>query len=136
MPLLALGPHIFEIAPLNFQQIERETEALWPAIPRFGGRPGAQSVGFGEGRMTISGLLFPDEFGGRAEFEAIRETQGKRRPVMMLGWATTGAARVFGRVVILKVSDSQTAINAMGLGRRLSFSIEVKPHPGDGRRGG
>ncbi len=24
-PLLGLGPHIFEIAPLNFQQIERST---------------------------------------------------------------------------------------------------------------
>lgn len=135
MPLLALGNHMFEIAPLNFQKLDRETEAKWPAIARFGGRPGRQFTGYGEDPITISGLLYPDELGGRDEFEAIRVTQAAAMPVMMLGWAgETGlAARVFGRVVILKVRDSQTIINAAGLGRKLSFDIEVAPFVGGGR---
>ena len=63
-PLLALGPHIFEIAPLNFQALERQTEALWPTVARFGQAPGRQFVGFGENRVTITGLLRPSEPGG------------------------------------------------------------------------
>ncbi|WP_273794364.1 phage tail protein [Brucella intermedia] len=132
-PLLALGPHIFEIAPLNFQQIERSTEALWPSISRFGGRPGRQFTGYGDDRLTITGLLFPDEMGGRAEYEAIRATQAAARPILMLGWATglSMAATLFGRVVILNVQDTQSLINRQGFGRKIEFSIEVAPFSGD-----
>ncbi|MEN5279275.1 phage tail protein [Brucella sp. TWI432] len=134
-PLLALGPHIFEIAPLNFQQLERSTEALWPSISRFGGRPGRQFTGYGDDSMTISGLLFPDEVGGKAEFEAIRVTQAAAQPVTMMGWAIgmSMAANLFGRVVILNVQDTQSAINRQGYGRKIEFSIEVAPYHGDGK---
>lgn len=129
MPLLALGPHVFEIAPLNFQKIERETTVNWPAIARFGQRPGRQMTGFGEDPISISGLLFPEELGGRAEFEALRATQAAARPVTMMGWATDAGqtARVYGLVVILSVRDTQTAINRDGLGRRIAYDIEVAP---------
>lgn len=135
MPLLALGPHVFEIAPLNFQQIERSTEALWPTISRFGGRPGRQFTGYGEDSITITGLLFPDEMGGRAEYEAIRVTQAAAKPVLMLGWATglSMAASLFGRVVILNVQDTQSIINRQGFGRKIEFSIDVAPYHGDGK---
>ncbi len=135
MPLLALGPHVFEIAPLNFQQIERTTIAKWPAIARFGAAPGRQFTGYGEDPITISGLLYPDELGGRTEFEAIRATQKAAVPVTMMGWAaaTGTAARIYGLVVILSVSDTQTSINRAGAGRKLAFDIEVAPAGGGGK---
>ncbi|WP_235912042.1 phage tail protein [Mesorhizobium xinjiangense] len=134
-PLLALGPHVFEIAPLNFQEIERQTEAHWPAIARFGNRPGRQFTGYGEDMIRIYGLLYPDELGGREEFEAIRTTQAAARPVLMIGWSVSSStkAKVFGRVVILRVSDRQSSINRSGYGRRLEFDIEVAPFHGDGK---
>jgi len=129
VPLLALGAHIFEIAPLNFQALDRQTEALWPSVPRFGNAPGRQFVGYGENPVTISGLLFPEEFGGRGEFEALRATQAAALPVMMVGWAAAGTAgRVFGKVVILSISDTQSIISANGQGRKLEYTIEVAPH--------
>ena len=135
MPLLALGPHIFEIAPLNFQQIERVTEPKLPAIARFGGRPGRQFTGLGEDPITISGLLFPEELGGRAELEAVRATQAAAQPVLMIGWAgLTGlAATVYGMVLILTVRDTQTSISRAGLGRRIAYDITVAPVGGAGR---
>ncbi|WP_273792368.1 phage tail protein [Brucella anthropi] len=135
MPLLALGPHIFEIAPLNFQQLERQTEVRWPTIKRFGGRPARQFTGYGDDKIEISGLLYPDEFGGRSAFEAIRVTQAAALPMLMLGWAigTTTIASLFGRVVILSVRDTQSMLNRQGLGRKVEFSIEVAPYYGDGK---
>ncbi|OKP66783.1 phage tail protein [Ensifer adhaerens] len=134
-PLLALGPHMFEIAPLNYQQIVRDTEAKWPAISRFGGRPGRQFTGYGEDPITISGLLYPDEIGGRREFEAIRATQKAARPVLLMGWSSDilTAAQLIGRVVILRVGDTQSAIGRHGMGRRVEFDIEVAPFVGDGK---
>lgn len=134
-PLLALGPHVFEIAPLNFQEIVRDTEIKWPSISRFGGRPGRQFTGYGEDPITISGLLYPEELGGRDEFEAIKVTAKSATPVIMMGWSSTiaTAAKVFGRVVILRVGDTQTAISRSGQARRISYDIEVAPFPGDGK---
>jgi phage protein U len=135
MPLLALGPHMFEIAPLNFQEIERETEAKWPAIPRFGGRPGRQFTGFGPDEIRIGGLLYPHELGGRDEYEAIRSSQAAAVPVLMIGWAASAgfAARVYGRVVILKVGDRQSRFGTDGQSRRIEFDITVAPFAGNGR---
>lgn len=135
MPLLALGRHIFEIAPLNFQEIERTTTIKWPAIGRFGSRPGRQFTGYGEDPITISGLLYPEELGGRDELETLRETGRAARPVPMIGWAGSDAmaAKVFGMVVILEIYDSQDKINKAGFGRRMRFSVEVAPYPGDGK---
>lgn len=129
MPLLALGPHIFEIAPLNFQEIRSLTEVKWPATPRFGKRPGRQFTGYGEDPITISGLLYPEELGGREELKAIKLTAKAAQPIIMMGWSSllTSAAEVFGRVVILSVDDSQTIISKSGYGRKLEFSIEVAP---------
>jgi len=134
MPLLALGPHVFDIEPLNFQTIERTTEVLWPAVSRFGNRPGRQMTGYGEDPILISGLLYPDELGGRAELEALRATQAAALPVPMIGWAGNGwAALMYGLVVILRIDDQQSFINRQGLGRRISFDIEVAPFPAAGK---
>lgn len=129
MPLLALGPHKFEIAPMSFQQLEDETVANWQAIARFGGRPGFQMTGFGEDPITISGLLYPEELGGREELDAVRATQKRGLPVLMVGWAgdQSEKARVFGQVGIRRVQRTQTNINRSGLGRKVAYSITVVP---------
>lgn len=132
-PLLALGAHIFEIAPLNFQRISEETTAKWPSIARFGGRPGRQHTGYGDDPITISGLLYPEELGGQAELEALRATQRAARPVVMMGWqgSTGTAAKIYGLVVILSISSTKSAIGPSGIARKLSFEVEVAP-AGDG----
>ena len=86
MPLLALGPHVFEIAPLNFQAIDRETTVKWPAIPRFGGRPGRQMTGYGEDPITISGMLFGLTWSMRGQDDnarrmATKMTQADGKPI-------------------------------------------------------
>jgi len=129
--LLALGPHIFEILPLNYQELDRTSTAAWASIPRFGGRAARQFTGLGEGDgMTISGVIFPEEFGGRAQYEAIRFTQGLGVPLMMVGLGAVTGARIFGLVCVESVSDTQTHIAPNGQGRVLDFSIDVTPYGG------
>ncbi|MBA4783657.1 MAG: phage tail protein [Rhizobiales bacterium] len=128
VPLLALGPHIFEIMPLNYQELERETVAQWASIPRFGQRSARQFVGLGDDQMTISGLIFPEALGGRENYEAIRLTQGRGVAVSLVGMGASQIARPFGKVVILSVSDTQSVIGPDGQGRVLSFYIDVAPY--------
>jgi len=130
MALLALGPHIFEIVGLNYQKLERESQAVWPAIKRFGGHAARQFTGLGPDSQTVNGLLFPDEFGGRGEYEAIRATQSRGSPVMMVGFSGATLGRVFGLVIIETVSDTQFHIDRSGAGKQLEFSVTVSPYGG------
>lgn len=126
-PLLSLGPHIFQIDSLNFQRLRRRTEINAPEIARFGSMSATQFTGRKRGSVTISGLLFPDEFNDREEYEALRQTQAAGQPVVMTGWAvgTGTAAEVFGLVLILSVEDEQDRISRSGKGQRLSYTIEL-----------
>lgn len=127
-PLLLLGRVTFDILPLNFQELERETVAKWASIPRFGQRAARQFTGLGDDETTINGLIFPEEFGGRARYEVIRVEQAAGRPVMMMGLASATRVRSFGQVVILSVSDTQSHIAPNGQGRVLKFSVKVSPY--------
>lgn len=72
-PLMLLGPHQFYVDWLNFQSFDEEFSASWVTMPRFGVAPGLQFTGFGEDQKTISGVLFPEEFGDRAAVDAITQ---------------------------------------------------------------
>ncbi|TCT41138.1 phage tail protein [Martelella mediterranea] len=129
MPLLGLGPHTFEVTSLNFQSIRRRTETELAEIARFGGRAGTQFTGHKRGTITISGLLFPEEFDDRAEYEKLRASQMAGRPLSFTGWAvgTGTAAEVFGLVMIKAIEDTQTYIGPDGKGRRIQYAIELAP---------
>ncbi|MDG3575963.1 phage tail protein [Rhizobium sp. YJ-22] len=129
MPLLALGPHVFEIAPLNYQQLERDTSIKAPAIARFGGRPGRQVTGYGEDPITITGILYPDELGGREELAELRATQRAKRPVSMVGWSEDGTVKgkMLGQVLILSIKTTDSKINWQGQGGKVSYSINLVP---------
>jgi phage protein U len=132
IPLLALGPHIFDLLPLSLQRIEERTKARWPAVPRFGGTAARQFTGMDEDSLRIEGLIFEDEWAGHDRYLALKATQRLGEPVMMVGWGAGGGyASVFGRIVILEVGATHEHLRADGIGRKIAFSIEVASFGGD-----
>lgn len=121
-PLLALGPHTFEVAPLNYQELTREVELRWALMNRLGAAPVYHAVGVGETSITIGGLLFPDAIGGWNEFRGLDATARAMQPVMMVA----GSGLVFGRVVIIRVHEAHKSVTTGGLPRRLEFSIDIR----------
>lgn len=120
---------MFKIIGLNYQKLERTATVNWAVIPRYGGKVAKQFTGKGGGDgTTITGLIFDEEFGGRAEYEAIYATQGQGRPVMMVGFGAQSSGNIFGLVCIEVVSDTQEYIGTGGQGKKLEFSIEVSPY--------
>lgn len=132
MGMLALGDHVFEVIGLNYLELVRQTEARWPAQPRFGGQTARQFTGLGENPIRLRGTLFPEELGGRNEYEALRATQIKGEPVMMVGMENDNEGRIHGRVVILTIEEIQDYIGPSGVGRRWQYEIELAPYPEDG----
>lgn len=125
-PILAIGSHIFEILPLSLQKIEEKTKADWPVIGRFGQGGARQFIGHGEDEFEVTGLYYDEEFGGHADYLALKTTQRQGKPVDLLGWAAGGAAaNVFGAVVILEVGNSHSYIGASGVGRKAEFTVKL-----------
>jgi phage protein U len=124
-PLLAIGPHIFEIFPLNLQKIEEETNVNWPAVERFGTGPARQFTGQGETTFKIEGLCFNEEFGGYTEYLALKATAAAGQPLDIVGWGAGAAyGLVIGPACILKVSATHEAIGPDGIGRKITFHVE------------
>lgn len=133
IPVLAIGPHIFETLPLSLQKISEATTANWPATKRFGVGPARQFTGRDEDSFEIEGLYFDQEFGGHAEYLALKATQAAGEPVELIGWAASGiAASVFGTVVILEVAATHSHIHFNGIGRKVEFNVKLAPFGGDG----
>lgn len=131
MAHIALGPNIFSCLPVTLQKITRETKSNWAAVARFGGDVARQFTGHGEHSMKLEGLVFNSHFGGFAQYEALPATQLAAQPVPLIGMASGFSATVFGLVVILSVSDIQEYLDRdTGVGKKLSFDVEVAPFGG------
>lgn len=121
MGLMALGGHVFRVVGLNGQEIETTTEAVWAEFSRWGMIDGAQFHGQKRPSMSVRGVLFPDQIGGLADYEAIRASQstGKVLPLLRMGRSFTAA--VLGTVTIERVTD----LEFYG-GKKIAFTIELK----------
>ncbi|PZU93133.1 MAG: phage tail protein [Chelatococcus sp.] len=136
-PILAIGPHIFASLPLSLQKIAETTKANWPATQRFGAGPARQFTGLGEDSFEVEGLYFDEEFGGHAEYLALKATLALGEPVELVGWAAGGfAASVFGTVVLLEVGATHTVLRPSGIGAKVEFSVKMSSLGGDGLGGG
>lgn len=125
IPLLALGPHIFEVLPLTLQKISERTQINWPANARFGSTSARQFTGLGEDTLTIEGLLFNEEFGGYEQYLALKLTARAGEPVDLVGWGGSGAyGLIIGAVCILEVGAAHEVIGADGIGRKIAFNVE------------
>ena len=135
-PILAIGPHIFAALPLSLQKIQERTKMNWPAIKRFGVGPARQNTGRDEDEFTVEGLYFDQEWGGHAEYLALKATQRAGMPVELLGAAAGGGAAVFGTVVILEVGAEHEFIGVSGIGRKTGFDVKLAPFGGELSFGG
>lgn len=135
LPLLALGPHRFQIDRLNFQKFTEEFGVETASMKHFGHAPGVQVVGFSDDAKSISGLLFPEEFGDRSDIDAITMTIRAMQPVPLLSWAAGGtfAALVHGRFIIKNIKKDHDYFNSFGQSCRISYSIDVVPFHADGK---
>lgn len=137
IPVLALGPVMFEILPLSLQKITESTRVKWPSVARFGRDNARQFTGYGDDSFRIDGLFFNQDFGGFEEYMLLKQLQRMPEPIDMIGGGGINAyATVFGPVVLLDVGATHEHIHADGVGRKVSFSIELAPFGGGAYGGG
>ncbi len=120
--LYALGPVVFSIAPLNTDKVQRTGETKHAEHHVLGGAPLYEFMGEGKRTIKLKGAVFPDNFGGLDQLGALEQMRRLGAPQHLL----RGDGTPMGWVVIEDVNEDHEHLNPQGVGRVISYTIDMK----------
>ncbi len=128
--LMSLGPVRFEIYPLNATDYGHDHEASFVEKPVLGARPPLEWVGEGSESWAITARIFPHRFGGLDDLKTLYQARAAGRPLYLM----RGDGAQMGWVVIEKVAERSSYLDAKGIGRMVDVDIAVRraEKPSDG----
>lgn len=120
--LMVLGPVQFEVWPFNATDYEHGHESAFAEKPVLGARPPLEWVGEGPETWTIKARIFPRRFGGLEDLKKLAAARASGRPQYLM----RGDGAQMGWVVIEKVQERSTYLDAKGVGQLIDVDISVK----------
>ncbi len=118
---MALGPLAFRALGFSFQDVSRELDTSWAEIEVVDRLNALQWTGPKSDDVTISGVLFPEEFGGLETLEGLRRAALAGRPLMLV----TVAGDVRGSHVIQSISEDRSLHTRTALPRRNAYRLSL-----------
>jgi phage protein U len=120
--LMSLGPIRFEIYPFNATEYDHGHESGFVEKPVLGARPPLEWVGEGAENWSIKARIFPHRFGGLGDLKKLYQARAAGRPLYLM----RGDGAQMGWVVIEKVSERSSYLDAEGIGRVIDVDIAVR----------
>jgi phage protein U len=120
--LMTLGPIRFEVYPFNATEYDHGHESSFVEKPVLGARPPLEWVGEGAENWSIRAIIFPHRFGGLGDLKKLYQARAAGRPLYHL----RGDGAQMGWVVIEKVSERSSYLDADGIGRVIDVDISVR----------
>ena len=119
---MALGPFYFRGHGFGYSGLTGELQTPWAELETAGRLHELQWTGPTAEVVTISGVLFPREFGGQDTLNGIKLAARSGVPLPLV----TAGGKYFGLQAIQKVSEDRAFIDRVGVPRQNAYSIEVK----------
>lgn len=120
--LMVLGPIQFEVWPFNATEYEHGHETSFAEKPVLGTRPPLEWVGDGPEVWTLHARIFPRRFGGLDDLKKLAQARASGKPQYLM----RGDGAQMGWVVIEKVDERSTYLDAKGVGQVIEIDISVK----------
>jgi uncharacterized protein len=120
--LMSLGPIRFEVYPFNATEYDHGHEASFVEKPVLGARPPLEWVGEGAESWSIKARIFPHRFGGLGDLKKLYQARVAGRPLYLM----RGDGSQMGWVVIERVSERASYLDAEGIGRVIDVDIAVR----------
>jgi phage protein U len=116
---MTLGGIAFQALGFSYNGLKRDLQTPWSALEVCGRMEALHWTGPKAESVTISGVLFPEDWGGLGTLESVRgaATSGSILPLI------TGDGDVLGNFVIEGVEEDRSAIDAQGQPRKNAYSI-------------
>ena len=119
--LYALGPLVFDVAPLNVHEADRSAEADFANKDLMGRRKGHEFVGEGDERINMRGRLFPEKLGGLAGLAMLDQMRASGAPQILV----RGDGTKLGWFIVKRVSEQHGHLGRTGIGRQIEFDIDL-----------
>jgi len=119
---MALGPYKFQAHGFGLTGLTRKLDSSWAELETVGRLNALQWTGPRSETITISGVLFPKEFGGETSLEGIRKAARFGLPKMLV----TSGGKVYGLQAIQGVEEESGFLDRNGQAGRIAYSIELK----------
>ena len=120
--LMSLGPIKFEVFPFNAAEYGHDHETSFAEKPVLGARPPLEWVGEGAESWSITAKIFPHKFGGLGDLKKLYQVRAAGRPLYLM----RGDGAQMGWVVIEKVSERSSFLDAQGIGKVIEVDISVR----------
>ena len=120
--LMTLGPIRFEVYPFNATEYDHGHETSFVEKPVLGARPPLEWVGEGAENWSIRAIIFPHRFGGLGDLRKLYQARAAGRPLYLM----RGDGAQMGWVVIERVSERSSYLDAEGIGRVIDVDISVR----------
>jgi phage protein U len=120
--LMTLGPIRFEVYPFNATEYDHGHESSFVEKPVLGARPPLEWVGEGAENWSIRAIIFPQKFGGLGDLKKLYQARAAGRPLYLM----RGDGAQMGWVVIERVSERSSYLDAEGIGRVIDVDISVR----------
>jgi phage protein U len=120
--LMTLGPIRFEVYPFNATEYDHGHESSFVEKPVLGARPPLEWVGEGAESWSIRAIMFPQKFGGLGDLKKLYQARAAGRPLYLM----RGDGAQMGWVVIERVSERSSYLDAEGIGRVIDVDIAVR----------
>ena len=119
--LMTLGPFVFMLQSIPFQQARRQRQWRYAELPRMGARDATQYTGPGPDKLELSGVLMPEITGGPATLDLLAAMAAQAR-----AWPLVeGTGSILGTYVIEEISQTASHTHADGAPQRLEFGIKL-----------
>jgi phage protein U len=120
--LMSLGPIRFEVYPFNTTEYDHGHESGFVEKPVLGARPPLEWVGEGAENWSIKARIFPHRFGGLDDLKKLYQARAAGRPLYLM----CGDGAQMGWVMIEKVAERSSYLDAEGIGRVIDVDIAVR----------
>ena len=120
--LMTLGPIRFEVYPFNATEYDHGHETSFVEKPVLGARPPLEWVGEGAESWSLRAIIFPHKFGGLGDLKKLYQARAAGRPLYLM----RGDGAQMGWVVIERVSERASYLDAEGIGRVIDVDISVR----------
>lgn len=125
---MALGPFMFRSHGFGYVGVGRKLDTAWAELEVADRLNELQWTGPKSEALTISGVLFPHEFGGLATLEGLRLAAKNGVPLMLV---SLGGA-IFGKQAIQSIDEDRSFHDRFGAPGKNAYTIEVKRYDDGG----
>lgn len=118
--MMAWGDFVFSVQDLSFQELARKRDWRFAESERLGARKAAQFTGSGDDNITLSGVIYPGQFGKAASLEVLATKANNGTSHQLVA----GSGDVLGQFALKSLSNTNSVLFIDGAARKIDFTAE------------